>query len=298
MHVIVVMKHRKLFQLITISVSVKNLTFERIVLPNRFTAYVQRSPTPTVFAKLRVNCGALDEESGHEGIAHFVEHVLMNGGTELHSPAQQLRVRKSFPYSNAHTTLLRTTFEGGLYSTQVTRFLEYLAALVFSPRFDGTAIERERPRILREISDRRSAPSSLANQRYLNALTSSDLYGRSVLGQEEIVSKLCVTDLTHFYEKAFCASNCDLFLVGNLSDSCVNAVARTFGKWPAGRAVPQSGLALSQIVLTLCRKRQSRLCPIFSEADKRDSSDIFLGTSEVFVTMLVFGTTGQAISVI
>jgi predicted Zn-dependent peptidase len=206
-----------------------------IILPNGLTAYVQQTPTPTVFVKLRVHCGTFDEVPGEEGVAHFVEHALMNGGTEVHSPAQQLNFRRSLPYANAYTTRLRTTYEAAVYPRQLAGFLEYLGALLFLPRFDRERIEQERRRILCEIADCESTPWFSSNRSYLNALTSSEACSRSVLGAAGAVSRMSIAELKNFHQQTYCATNCDVFIVGNIPDDCVHLLVRTLGKWPAGQ---------------------------------------------------------------
>src|SRR3989344_842891 len=50
---------------------------ERIELSNGMEVVVQRTQTSTIAAELEVNAGALYEEKGEEGLAHFLEHVIV-----------------------------------------------------------------------------------------------------------------------------------------------------------------------------------------------------------------------------
>ena len=59
-----------------------NGKFREYRLDNGLYVALQETPTKTIAGRLRVKYGSLHEREGEEGLAHFLEHTLMTGGTK------------------------------------------------------------------------------------------------------------------------------------------------------------------------------------------------------------------------
>jgi hypothetical protein len=95
-------------------------------LDNGLFVVLQRTPTRTVAGKLRVHHGALHEEEGEEGLAHFLEHNLISGGTEKYTPEEVDELRVTFGNFNAYTAPHQTM---GRYKEPLQKF--HYQGLVF-----------------------------------------------------------------------------------------------------------------------------------------------------------------------
>ncbi|HTZ41796.1 MAG TPA: insulinase family protein, partial [Candidatus Omnitrophota bacterium] len=83
-------------------------------LDNGLVVALQKTPTQTIAAKLRVNYGASHERDGEEGMIHFLEHCLINAGSSKYNPVSSDDIRGSLGYYNAFTNTGRTFFVGNM----------------------------------------------------------------------------------------------------------------------------------------------------------------------------------------
>src|SRR3989344_1809925 len=90
--------------------TVENGNFREYKLDNGLVVALQNTPAQTISAKLRVNYGSSHEKEGEEGLAHFLEHCLVTGGSEKYDPVEADKIRGAFGYSNAFTSISRTDF--------------------------------------------------------------------------------------------------------------------------------------------------------------------------------------------
>src|SRR3989344_4341028 len=140
--------------------------YKEYKLINGLVVALQNTPTQTVVTKLRVNYGSSHEKEGEEGLAHFLEHCLVTGGSQKYDPISADKINGSFGYSNAFTNIGRTFFEGQMLAEDLGKWLEYISEHIFRPRFDLERVNSERMRVLREISDSKSSPTHLDSQEY------------------------------------------------------------------------------------------------------------------------------------
>ncbi|PIN89231.1 hypothetical protein COU57_06295 [Candidatus Pacearchaeota archaeon CG10_big_fil_rev_8_21_14_0_10_32_14] len=122
-------------------------------LDNGLYIALQKTPTKNIESHLEVNLGTVHEEEGQKGIVHFLEHVLVTGGTEKFSPEKVLDIKSYLGSFNAHTSIESTRFEGGFMVEDLELYLDMISSSVFNPLFQVEKVEEERRRILREITD-------------------------------------------------------------------------------------------------------------------------------------------------
>ena len=132
--------------------------YREFTLDNGLFVALQNTPTQTVSGRLRVFQGALHEQPGEEGLAHFLEHTIVNAGSRKYSPHEIRETMANFGYMNAFTSQSQTTYPVDMLSEDVETYLDLIADAVTYPRFDKDKVDEERQRILREIADIKSAP--------------------------------------------------------------------------------------------------------------------------------------------
>src|SRR3989344_7724631 len=122
----------------------KGEDFNLYEFPNGFRLAWQRTPTNTIFGNLRINQGALHENKGEEGIAHFLEHMFIEGGTEKYTPEEQAKIRGNFGYTNAFTSRDRTMIPFGMIPSGLESYLDMAAQMAFHPRLNAKILEQQR----------------------------------------------------------------------------------------------------------------------------------------------------------
>jgi predicted Zn-dependent peptidase len=207
--------------------------------PNGFRLAWLETPSDTVFANLRVNHGALHENEGEEGIAHFLEHLLIEAGTKKYSPAEQAKKRGRFGYSNAMTSRDRTIIPFGMISSDLEDYLDMVSEMAFYPRLDEKAIEQQKGVVLREIARRKGAPDfDDIVKFYWPSLARDRDHTYFVLGDEEVIKNVSKQELKEFHERGYSPNNMILMLAGNLPDNLVDRVEKYFGGESFGKGSP------------------------------------------------------------
>jgi len=214
---------------------VLNGKFREYKLDNGLYVALQETPTETIAGRLRVNYGSLHERDGEEGLAHFLEHVLMAGGTKKYSPKQADRIRGNLGYINAFTGLDRTFIPIDILPDDIQTYLDFVSDAAFNPRFDNGRINEERQRVLREIADNKSTPTFKDNLEYQRALLGDHPSTYFGLGKESVVEGAKPEDFIRVHSRGYNANNMDLILVGNLPKNIETQIERYFGNKPTGK---------------------------------------------------------------
>ena len=207
---------------------------EIYTLNNGLVVALQRTPTRTVSAKLRVNYGSSDEVEGEEGLAHFLEHCLVTGGSKKYDPIIADEIRRSIGQSNAFTSIGRTCFTGNMLHNDLLIWLDYTADHVLRPKFDKIRVDGERERVLREISDAKSHPVYLSQRKFAEVFYRDHPRSRFNLGKSEVVENADENKLKNFHQKGYYPNNMDLILVGNLPEGIDSLVKEHFEAVPEG----------------------------------------------------------------
>jgi len=208
--------------------------YKEYELSNGLVVALQNTPTQTVSAKLRINYGSSHEREGEEGMAHFLEHCLVTGGSQKYDPIQADELRGSFGYSNASTNIGRTFFVGEMLSEDFEKWLDFASQHAFYPRFEKDRVNGERERVLREISDTKSSPTYEANKEFNRLFYRDHPKGRFTLGSEDVVKTADIEKIQQFHNRGFHPNNMDLILVGELPEDIEYLIEQYFGNQPAG----------------------------------------------------------------
>ena len=212
-----------------------NGNYRKFRLGNGLLVALQETPTQTVSGRLRVWHGALNEKKGEEGIAHFLEHSLMTGGSQKYDPKRADEIRGKFGFFNAFTGLEETFFPVDMLAEDSQLFLEYVSDAAFNPRFEVSRVEEERQRVLRETADAKSNPKFKDGKACREAfLGENSPHTYFILGNEAVVGFASVDTLREFHQRGYHPNNMDLILVGALPKNIEDLVQENFAQFPSG----------------------------------------------------------------
>ncbi|MBU4070311.1 MAG: insulinase family protein [Nanoarchaeota archaeon] len=211
-----------------------NGKYRQYELENGLVVALQNTPTQTIASKLRVNFGSSHEREGEEGMAHFLEHCLVSGGSQKYDTLTADDIRGSFGYFNAFTNLGRTFFVGQMLTKDLETWLDYTSDHTLRPRFDKERVDGERGRVLSEISDTKSNPTHYANQKFNAIFYRGHPKGKFTLGKEEVVKNADFAKISGFHSRGFHPNNMDLVIVGGLPKNIEYLVHQYFGAMPKG----------------------------------------------------------------
>lgn len=185
---------------------------------------------------LAVDFGALNEERGEEGLVHFLEHNLMNGGTKKYPSEDISKIRDRLAHTNAITNLDRTTFPVEMLAEDLELYLDLISEVIFNPKFDEKMFEQQRQRVLREISEKRSDSAYQDMRDYRKALFLDHPAIYEGLGKESVIENATLEDVKRLYAKGYNAGNMQLYLVGKLPENIDELIAKYFADKPTGKS--------------------------------------------------------------
>jgi predicted Zn-dependent peptidase len=210
--------------------------YKKIILVNGLTVHLQKTFHETVYTELRFDHATAHEQVGEEGLAHFLEHLVISGGGNRHSPDEIKIFRDFIPFTNAFTNHTRTRYASACLPEDLDLCLNVFSDTCFNPKLDEGIVEQERQRVLREIAGNRGIPEfeDVAN---LNARTHGKDHPicQDIGGTEEAVSRFNKQDLLNFHSRGYSPNNAQLVLVGNLSETLIDSVEKYFGDLPKGQ---------------------------------------------------------------
>lgn len=193
----------------------------------------------SVYISALVKGGSILDKPKTAGMAHFMEHILMEGipsfpssailGAYLESMAARYNAQTSIWTIKVWFHLPESKFEEGL---------KVLSETIFTPLFLEQAIEKERSAIIHEIKTDKDSEGYRFGEFYTKIrYKKSSLINVPTVGEVETVSNLTRDDLVNFWKENFVPKNINLTAVGNLPGNLTELITKYFGSYSPGKAV-------------------------------------------------------------
>ncbi len=237
---------------------------QREVLPNGLRLVTERMPhVRSVSIGVWLTRGSRHEPSAHEGIAHFVEHMLFKGTAKRSAEDIAQQVDSIGGHLDAFTSKEYAGYFVKVLDEHLPLAVDVLSDLVTAPQFDADEIEREKKVVLEEIKMVEDTPDDLVHEIFAGAFWPGHPLGRPILGQPESVAALDQDTLRRYFTDAYVAENFIVAAVGNIDHARVrDLVALAFDGTPArGSALRDSAPATAaDVVLRTKDLEQSHVC--------------------------------------
>jgi zinc protease len=235
------------------------------MLPNGMHYEIMRNATPPHNAslRLRIDVGSMYEREDQRGIAHFIEHMVLNGTTHVPEGEFEKRLErvglKFGPDTNATTEFQQTVYMLDLPETDATTVdtaLFLLREATGEATFAPDAIDRERGIVLSE--ERTRATPQLRNiEDELGYLLKGDvLPTRLPIGSTDFIRTAQHDKFVEFYNAYYRPERATLIAVGDFDvDAMEKKIRDQFGGWQ-GRGRPGPELPAAQVA---ARGEESRV---------------------------------------
>lgn len=213
---------------------------EVVKLANGLRVVVKQRPGLVSYIGVVVNAGSRDENSRHEGLAHFVEHTIFKGTDKRRAWQISSRMESVGGEINAYTSKEETMVYTNAPSGNEDRALELLADLISSSRFPSEEIDKEREVIVEEIYSYLDSPSDRVFDEYEElAYKGSDL-AHNILGSPESVRKIQSADCREFLDMFYRPDNMVVYCVSPLKHKeAIGKIEKYFGKMKADPVIHQ-----------------------------------------------------------
>ncbi len=215
-------------------------------LPNGMRYLVLRNYTPPrqVAMRMVIDAGSMQERSGEEGVAHFLEHLAFRG-TELYPDGELNRQLENLGLQmgsdvNASTGPDRTTFQFDLsrndpvsIQTGLSVIRQVVSAMLIAP----DALNVERGVVLAEERSR-AGPGLEASKALLRLQLGDHPYGRPPIGLRSVIETVTPETVRGFYDAYYRPERATLVIVGDVNvQTLIPQIATQFGDWK-GRGTP------------------------------------------------------------
>ncbi|MEN9215798.1 MAG: pitrilysin family protein [Gloeomargarita sp. HHBFW_bins_162] len=186
------------------------------VLSNGTTIIAQRMPGATVNFSLWMGCGSQHETDDHNGMAHFLEHMVFKGNDRIPLGQFEQRVERVGGMTNAATSQEYTQFFVTTAPQDFPEVAPLLIDLVMAPGLAADEFQRERQVVLEEIRRAQDVPQRRLMQRVMELAFAGLPYARPVLGPAAVVARLTPAEMRHFHRQWYGPERLTAVVVGDL----------------------------------------------------------------------------------
>ena len=183
-------------------------------LPNGLRLVHITTSKQVAWCGLAINAGSRDEQVGHQGLAHFVEHTIFKGTTHRRAWHILNRMERVGGELNAYTTKEGTMLYSVFLHQHLGRAIDLLADLVQWSVFPQEELDRERDVVLEEAASYRDTPSDAVYDDFEDLLFAGSELGHNILGKKEDLESLTQEDCMHYLKSLYVPGNMAFFSVG------------------------------------------------------------------------------------
>jgi predicted Zn-dependent peptidase len=189
----------------------------REVLPNGLTVLSEQMPhLRSVSIGIWVKSGSRDEQTEHNGISHFVEHMVFKGTNSRSAEDIARQIDSLGGNMDAFTAKECVCFNVKVLDEHMPIAFDVLSDLVLHPVFDSKDIVRERGVIMEEIKMDEDNPDYLVHEIFTQSFWQDHPLGKPILGTKETVRDFEQPLLLDYYSKRFAPGNLIISAAGNV----------------------------------------------------------------------------------
>ncbi len=195
-------------------------------LPNGLTYYIRENHYPKDKASVRlvVKVGSVHEEDDEQGVAHFLEHLVMGRETKHFKDEEIPKYLESVGAWSGPDTNAFTSFESTQYMFEIPidnpavldKVLLMCSDIAADATLSDAGIHTERTIVLDELHQDESDPVTHFRHQVIASAMPGSLYAkRFPIGTEEVVSSITPEQVRAFYRRWYRPDRMALVVVGD-----------------------------------------------------------------------------------
>lgn len=178
-----------------------------------------------------VKAGSVDENSGENGITHFIEHMLFKGTSSRSAKDIAVEMDAVGGNLNAFTAKECTCFYANILDEHVDLAVDVLADMIMNPRLDPDDIGREKGVVIEEIHMTGDIPEDLVQETLAGLLYAGDPLARPILGKEETVESFTRESILGYMHRRYTPDNIVISCAGNFErEKLMDELNERFGR--------------------------------------------------------------------
>lgn len=212
----------------------------RTVLDNGLVVLTKEVHTsPIVTSMIWYRVGSRNEELGHTGKSHFLEHMLFKGTERFRKGEIDLITLKNGGGNNAFTSHDFTAYYFNFASDRWEITMELEADRMLNCAFDPEEFEAEKKVVIEELKTGLDSPWGLLLQDVDAAAFKVHPYRNPIVGWLQDVERATAEQQQAYYRKYYQPNNAVLVIVGDFeTESVLAKVLRSFSSLPSGPEPP------------------------------------------------------------
>lgn len=209
-------------------------------LPNGMHVILhEEHATPIVAVSVMYHVGSKNENPDRTGFAHFFEHLLFEGSTNIKRGEYSELVEKNGGALNANTSQDRTYYYELLPSNQLELGLWLESERLLHAKVDQTGVETQREVVKEEKRQRvDNQPYASFMENMFKRAYSKHPYNWVPIGSMEHLDAAQEIDYVNFYRTFYVPSNAVLSIAGDINiEQTKKWIDKYFTSIPAGQAI-------------------------------------------------------------
>src|SRR5438876_243629 len=208
----------------------------RTVLDNGLVVLTKESHTsPIVTSMIWYKVGSRNEELGHTGKSHFLEHMLFKGTDRFKKGEIDLITLKNGGGNNAFTSHDFTAYYFNFASDRWEVALDIEADRMVNCSFEPDEFEAEKKVVIEELKTGLDSPWGLLLQEQEATAFKIHPYRNPIVGWLQDVERATVEQQQAYYRRYYHPNNATLVIAGDFDTQAVlKKVEEAFGSIPAG----------------------------------------------------------------
>ncbi|HKV44397.1 MAG TPA: pitrilysin family protein [bacterium] len=219
--------------------AVDQALYRRATLSNGVTVITEpMDHVRTVALGVWISAGSRNEDPAHNGVSHFIEHILFKGTATRSALAIAEAVDAIGGQLNAFTDKEHTCYYLRVLRDHLAEGMAILTDMLLHPAMEAAAVEKERQVLAEEIKMYEDAPDDLVHDVFAETLWPEHPLGRPVSGSLASLGRLTREDLRAYMAERYCPDAVLVTAAGLLDHEQIVDLADQFlGGW-SGRAAP------------------------------------------------------------
>lgn len=213
----------------------------RTVLSNGLTVLSEYMPrVRSVSFGAWVRSSSLHEVREKMGISHLLEHMVFKGSERRTAKEIALSLESLGGSLDAYTSREHTAYQARVLDENLPDAVDVVFDLMFRPKLDSQDLELERSVVLDEIHMVEDTPDDIVFDLHGELLWGDHPFGFPILGTQESVERLQVSDLRALHERSYVPDRVVVAVAGNVTHERLLEVlvAAGWGDLPRGEGIP------------------------------------------------------------
>ncbi len=231
----------RLLALVIIGVVIANAAQAAVFYPTSFTLdnglqviVVPNHISPAVSQMVWYKAGSADEVPGKTGLAHYLEHLMFRGTTDIPAGEFSKRIATQGGNDNAFTAYDYTAYFETVAADRLPMIMKMEADRMRNLRITPNTAAPELSVVLNERDERTdNNPQGKFTEKFRYVLLGDHTYGRPVIGWKPEIEKLNVADANDFYHHHYAPNNAVVIISGDVEPEAVKKLAEDiYGRLP------------------------------------------------------------------